>query len=332
MITANSVCHLQVTISNLYMEFPNGTTFDVMSKTPSLVVCLDLTVPSILTIPTDPHWSTFMDAANMDPALAVQRDTTGIAAGDILYPTKGSNIFDGVLKVEIDNTFIATFPNDLLVTPLAQIEDNGGISYNESYSEIFINPLPYTNDVSQLGKFFLQTVYLNVNYDAGSFSLFNINTTASPSDLIGQGATCPEDLTPTQPTSGESSNSGLPKKKSLSAGPIAGIAVGSALVVGVIATMVVSFVLRRCHNREHTAWPQDQSSENSGMSLMPQQARSQPAYISVEPQELYSVKDPQELCTAKSPQELHGVRDTQELYCAKKPQELQELHELTSEH
>lgn len=174
--------------------------------------------------------------------------------------------YQGDLTIVIDSEFSVRVPNDLFITPLASMDTSGNLNYNSTFSSILMDPLSgdSTTDLAVLGRYFFQQAYLNVNYDAGIFSLFNVNNSATSKNLISQGPAC----APTDPSDGTTtsdlasatsivpSSSARPAYNSLSGGAIAGIVIGSSFCAAVIAAFTViaiTFSRRRHFQKNDSA-------------------------------------------------------------------------------
>ena len=134
--------------------------------------------------------------------------------------------YSGGLTIELNNILSVSIPNDLLVVPLKTINKDGSISTNDSINVLQIPKRTQPNIF--LGAIFFSAAYLSVNYDAGTFTLWNALATETQ-DLVNLG---PQWTNVSSNNSEGGSDTQKQKQgSSLSAGDIAGIVVSCCAVV-----------------------------------------------------------------------------------------------------
>jgi hypothetical protein len=151
------------------------------------------------------------------------------------------------------------------VIPDISVNGEGSTIFNDTTREVLLNPLQDVNknDIPLLGMTLLTSAYLNVNYDTGSFSLWQATPTTDQK-LVGVGKSssgCRIVSNGTSSTSESSSpsNTAQPTRdsqqdsKKASTAALAGIAVGA--VAGLAILVAAAFWL--VHRRRHQAASQN---------------------------------------------------------------------------
>lgn len=161
-----------------------------------------------------------------------------------------------------DSGLELTIPNELLVVPEKLIDDSGKVQINSSATQVLIQPTLGDNaaDTPLIGKQFFSSTYLFVNHDAGTFTVWQANSTTD-TRLVPVGSDCEVikiQETPLAPAP-SSSNNPLPEATSspttgtdteedgpsLATGVIVGIAVGAAALLAAIAGVIYLCLVRR---------------------------------------------------------------------------------------
>ena len=164
----------------------------------------------------------------------------------------------GDLTIRIQNSLSVRIPNTELVVPDTYIAPNGQIRTNDSASNIVINSLQtYNNDdLPVLGRLFMSSAYLMVNYEAHLFSIWQANTGSKIPELIAldeknnlisdfcSGRSNVSSVGPNDGSSGPpSSPEEAEKPKTLTGGAIGGIVAGA--VAAVIGILLLGYYLYR---------------------------------------------------------------------------------------
>ena len=132
------------------------------------------------------------------------------------------------------------------MVPDYSVDSSGHQVSNTTTREVLLNSLQNVNidDIPLLGRTFLTSAYLYVNYDQSEFTLWQGNPTTDQNLVaVGSGPSCP--TTPVTPTtSGNSSSSLSPLPNSgIPTGAIIGGACGGAAVLGIL--IGAAFYFRR---------------------------------------------------------------------------------------
>ena len=154
--------------------------------------------------------------------------------------------YPGSLQVSLSNGPSVTIPNDLLFVPQQSIQwDSGAITSNQSMLTMLVETLPDGADreIPVLGRNFLEYVYLFVDLDANTFTLWEANVT-SDTNLVAVGGDCSSSTSGAQNTTA-ATNPSTATPASLSTGAIAGIAVGGVAVIALIVAVVFVLLRRR---------------------------------------------------------------------------------------
>lgn len=262
--TENAACdsQLMVTIEDMILNFPNGTTASLFTKpSESIAACILPDYPVLMTIPLDPYFNTFQTLTNS----SITERSSGLAYYSMLYG-EGGQPYEGDLTFNIQSGPSIRIPNNQLIVSERSIDsNNGALQANSSARNLVLNPVQSinANDLPKLGRQFLSSAYIMVNQDAREFTLWQSNPTnavdlvavdkggTEVTDFCGDAATTPS---PTPETTTRPSSSGS-KRAALSTGAIAGIAIGAVTVIAIIA--VAAFIFYR--RRRETAAPTEAS-------------------------------------------------------------------------
>lgn len=170
--------------------------------------------------------------------------------------------YQGSLDVVFDSGLELSIPNELLVVPEKMIDDSGKVQINSSAAAVLIQPTLGDNaaDTPLIGKQFFSSTYLFVNHDAGTFTVWQANSTTD-TRLVSVGSDCEvikiqeTPLTPAPSSSNnpspEATNSPATASNmeeegsSLATGVIVGIAVGGAALLAAIAGVIYLCFVRR---------------------------------------------------------------------------------------
>jgi len=170
--------------------------------------------------------------------------------------------YQGSLGVVFDSGLELTIPNELLVVPEKLIDDSGKVQINSTSAEVLIQPTLGANaaDTPLIGKQFFSSTYLFVNHDAGTFTIWQANSTTD-TRLVSVGSDCEVvkiQETPLVPAPSSSNNplSGATDRPEtapetendspgLSTGLITGIAVGAAGLLAAVAVIIYLCFVRR---------------------------------------------------------------------------------------
>ncbi|EEY20148.1 conserved hypothetical protein [Verticillium alfalfae VaMs.102] len=278
---------MMVTITDLVLNFPNGTTASIFPNTlrNALTACIVPDYPVLMTLPIDPHLDNFMDITNQ----TITQRTFGEAYFSMVY-SDDDVPYDGDMTIVIQAGPSIRIPNHQLIVPNRVMpSDSPGWVANYSSHNLVINGIQGGNsdDVIKLGRQFLSSAYVMLNQDTSEFTLWESNPTADV-DLVAVDSSGNESTEWCEPEEIESpSGSGTPAQTNPasaesdsgpSTGLIAGAAAGGGAALIIIA--IVSWLLiRRRHKKraaaaaaalapeiQYTGAPADHISSHDGWS------------------------------------------------------------------
>lgn len=194
---------LVVTISDMILNFPNGTNVSLFpqSRSTALAACIIPDYPTLLTLPFKPYVENFQALTRMNNDL---ERSFGLNYYSIRY-TRGHvplvflpacrpemsfanyvSSYAGDLTIQLQSGLSVRVPNDQLVVPDVVIDGpTGAPVVNGTAPDLVINSIQdiNANDLPQLGRQFLSAAYLMVNMEADQFTLWSANPT-SDQDLV----------------------------------------------------------------------------------------------------------------------------------------------------
>ncbi|MCJ1286682.1 hypothetical protein MMC26_006028 [Xylographa opegraphella] len=260
--TNNCGTGLFVTVKDISLNFPNGSTPSILGGnfTQGLSMCIDPAYPGI-TLP--PNTNSIINEMLGTPIQHIGADE----AGDNNIPFYNSDIYlasdvyQGDLTFTFESGLQIAVTNDQLVVPVWEINKNGiAVQNNDTLRRVLINPLgwPIINDQPILGQTFLTAAYLSVNYDSNEFTIANVNVTESSNIVaIGPSGTCipqpPMSITP----SGSNTTITSDSSTSIAPGAIAGIVIGTVVILAILAIGLLFFLRRRKAQQHSTPYPTD---------------------------------------------------------------------------
>ncbi|PGH17824.1 hypothetical protein AJ80_04647 [Polytolypa hystricis UAMH7299] len=238
-----------VTITDISLEYPNGTSASLFSdiKSAALATCLIPDLPWLMTLPYNPYFVNFQSLTN-----ASDFDRSfGINYYTMVY-NQNAQIYDGDMTIKLSSGLSVRISNDQLVVPRLLIDrDSGELVTNSTETSLLINSLQGGNsdDLPQLGRNFLSSAYLMVNQDANKFTLWAANPTINE-DIVAvdsNNKVIEEFCDPTTrgSTPSPSAQPASSSERKLSRAAIAGIAVGSVAGVGTTAGIVFMYMKRQ---------------------------------------------------------------------------------------
>ncbi len=167
--------------------------------------------------------------------------------------------FEGDLTIKLGDEFQIQVPNDLLVVPQLTVQSDGSIFANHSFAELLLGPTAGNDNVNFaiLGRYFFQSAYLTVDYDAQTFTISQANP-VTDSHLVSLDKAClatepnsPNVGNGTNHTSSSGPNGGHSSHPdAISTGAIVGIVVGS---VSIAAAAIITAFLCYLRKRKRTS-------------------------------------------------------------------------------
>ncbi|KAI1446307.1 acid protease [Annulohypoxylon stygium] len=259
---STSPCSTQmiVTITDMVLNFPNGTDSSIFPKSLStaLTACIVPDYPVLMTLPSDPFMDNFFQLT--DAAQNHER-SFGINYYSFQYSANEKR-YDGDLTIKFQSGLSVRVANDQLVVPDININPmTGELLANYTNPDLVINGLQNisSNDMPQIGRQFLSAAYLMVNQDSKQFSLWAANPTPGQElvavDTDGNDMTtiCESGVS----TIGESSSpTPVPSPESTShtsAGKIAGAVIGSVSGLAILGALILWWIKKRKHDQFHSS-------------------------------------------------------------------------------
>ncbi|KAF2152756.1 hypothetical protein K461DRAFT_268647 [Myriangium duriaei CBS 260.36] len=266
-LTQDGTCptDMIVVVSGMYLNFPNGTDYNVFSrqKSTSFKACILPYYTSLISMPYD----LFQDLNKGwgDPTWDNTR-STGLNFWNVVYNTNVAP-YSGDLSIVVTVGGVdlsIRIPNNQLFMPDITFGNSGELTVNTSRQVALVYPLlpPNDKDLAVLGRNFLTAAYLMANQDTRTFTLWAANATTDSrlvgvdekgSDITGNGCaqtntTITSNTTnPLVPSSAPSDTIAAPVKNGLSSSSIIGIAVGAAGATALVA--LAAFLIYRYRKR-----------------------------------------------------------------------------------
>lgn len=231
---------MKVTVSNLLVNFRNGTDFSIMPRNSAVQTCIVPHRQLLLEAP-----GSIVDAFESATRMKNIGPSFGLHWSARLF---NSTIFDGDVTFILSNGLQVRIPNSQFLTPFVDVARNGSRVIDKSRTELLMNGVG--NQPATLGRYFLTAAYLMVDHDARSFTLWQANPSTSSTlvpvsgqasgDCTGDGGSGAGNDNGPESGSGSSGNS---SSSTVSTGAIAGGVVGGVAVLAAI--VAVFFFLRR---------------------------------------------------------------------------------------
>lgn len=277
---------LVATVSDLVLNFPNGTDASLFSGASSgkLPMCITPSLPTLMRLPQDPYVLNLVDL--VPGSLSTDSRSLGMYYWNLQYE-RGPNryvsplslsvlpckeffpmrprhrkdrnanrradlhSYDGDMTIKFQTGLSIRIPNSQLVVPHTYVDQTTGIiDVNFTVPDVVIDPLQdvEAKKMAHLGWNFLSSAYVHVNQDAGEFYLWAANPTADQ-DLVAVDSTG-KDVTSFCAGGGTTATAAPESapptgKRSLKAGAIAGIVIGSILGAGILGGLAFWLLRRR---------------------------------------------------------------------------------------
>ena len=229
---------MKVTVSSLFVNFRNGTDFNIMPRNSAIQTCIVPHRQLLLEAP-----SSIVDAFESATEVQDIGPSFGLHWSARLF---NSSFFDGEITFILSNGLQVRIPNSQFLTPFVDIVRNGSRVVEKSRRELLMNGL--SDQPATLGRYFLTAAYLMVDHDAKSFTMWQANPSTS-STLVPVSSKATGDCTEGDGGSGAGDGNGAGpgssgnSPSSVSAGAIAGGVVGG--VVALAATIAAIILVRR---------------------------------------------------------------------------------------
>jgi len=250
---------MRVTVSNLFVNFRNGSDFSIMPRNSAIQTCIVPHRQLLLEAP-----GAIVDAfetatqMNIGPSFGLHWSARLFNA-TTTTTSSGTSIFDGELTIVLSNGFSARIPNSQFLTPFVEIARNGSRVIDRSKRELLMNGL--SDQPATLGRYFFTAAYLMVNHDAKTFTMWQANPSTS-STLVPvsnkdqpSGVCTDEEGTgtngkPDADAPGSNNNNNNPGSTSpVNVGAIAGGVVSGVIILLVAIALAIFFIRRRRANK-----------------------------------------------------------------------------------
>ena len=284
-----SVCssRMVVTITDMVLNFSNGTDASIFPRTESTVLqaCITPDFPTLMTLPTDPYFDAIEALTN---ASMNEQRSSGLVYFSNRYLPEEPNVYTGDLTIKLQSGLDVRVPNDQLIVPDRYIDRAGVIQANPTGLDTTILAIQGENagDVLQLGRQFLSVAYVMLNQDANEFTLWQANPTANRQLVaVDENNT---DVTSFCSSSGSGAGSNTTTssgtssaRKPLSAGAIAGVTIGAFVGAAILAAVLLLLLRRRRHNNVDAATAAGAPTHryhdpSQGVALMSQESSTPP--------------------------------------------------------
>lgn len=209
--------------------------------------------------------------------------------------------FDGDMIIQLSTGLQIRVRNDQYIVPFVDIDRNGSRVFNNSEREFLFNGIPDLQ-IATLGRYFLTSAYLMIDYDANTFTLWKANPTTS-SELVVPGITsdgsatqqqqgqCNNDTGIVQP--GMASPSPTPSASSgLSTGAVAGIVIGVVLALTAAGFGTCWHFARRRQRRRRMEVPQA-GLDSTGIAYTDPNKATEQHHISTDGRHIYELHSDQ---------------------------------------
>ena len=252
-------CPLQVTVSSITYDHPNGSSDSLLSE--NMIACVE----------------PFQDRFTFTPYVASRfANITNYNSSytNLTYPT--SNAPDGSITITLDNNYTTVIPNSELVTLHRGSDQSGRYAItNSSIVDTAIESNANSNPATVqplLGGMYLTFNYLLVDYESGQFQMAPAVPGTHISNPQSLKTICTPTPSPSQSASPAPIASPAPSKSSHT-GAIAGGTVGGVAGLAIIGAFIFLFLRhqRRRHGEStvaptETTYPWSPSMQSPSMS------------------------------------------------------------------
>jgi hypothetical protein len=189
--TATCPTGLLITANDIQLNFLNGKNATI---TPAATIdfCIVPSFPGLMSLPVDPFFNVFESltgtkkigtSAGVNFGSALYTTDTAYVSLPLLSPRQfsadSSISFKGNITLTLSSNLTITIPTSQLLVPEQTLNANGTTKHSTTISSLLITPLGKNNPLPiMLGRQFLTSVYLSVNQDENTFSLWAANPTS----------------------------------------------------------------------------------------------------------------------------------------------------------
>lgn len=165
---------LTITVSDMILNFPNGTNASMLGKATGITACLGPESEHVISIPNT-WFNTFETLTNTHNT---GNRSQGFNFWNVKYPPNA--VYGGDITFQFSPTFKVRIPNSQLVVPDLTYDTTTGMQVsNPSSPVLMINPMTGVNenDTPTIGRQFFSAAQLFVDLDRQQFTLWNANVT-----------------------------------------------------------------------------------------------------------------------------------------------------------
>ncbi|KAK3293754.1 aspartic peptidase domain-containing protein [Chaetomium fimeti] len=159
---------MKVTVSNLLVNFRNGTDFSVMPRDSAVQCCIVPQRQLLWEGPSD-MVGTFISATQMNNTGL----SFGMHWGAQQFDASDPRLFDGDATFVLSNGLSVRVPNSQLMTPFVAVDRNGSRIVDRSKRELLFSGVG--DNPTTLGRYFFTAAYLMVDHDAETFTMWQAN-------------------------------------------------------------------------------------------------------------------------------------------------------------
>lgn len=260
---------MKVTVSDIIINFRNGTDFGIMTPNSALQVCIV------------PHRQLLLEAPNQivdDFEKAAGMSNFGTSS-DLHWAARKFNDsdsmrFNGDVTFQLDTGLQVRIPNSQFFTPIVDIARNGSRVSDDSKRQLLMSGAG--DRPATLGRYFLTGAYLMVDHEAKSFTMWQANPSTS-SKLVAVSSQQTEGCPDGEEEEGSGTQGGDQNNQSsgTNVGAIAGGVVGGVAVLVAVGVVAARFLARRRRNatngdrRSHEEAEAHDAEKNSGITTGP---------------------------------------------------------------
>ncbi|KAH8167523.1 hypothetical protein CIB48_g685 [Xylaria polymorpha] len=236
---------MRVQVSSVKLNIRNGDEVELLPQNTAVNTCIVPQRQLLLEGPGD-----IVGAFENETRMSNIGRSFGLHWNAYLY--EDTNIFDGDMTISLSSGLEVRIPNNQYLVPFVDVDRNGSRVFNTSQRELLLNAVP--DNSSTLGRYFLTGAYLMVNHDAGTFTMWAANPTRE-STLISVVSTSAEASCDNTTNPGPISSPMVSKAATLSAGSIAGIAIGVVAALAIFGVVVGVYFFHRRRTRSNEIAP-----------------------------------------------------------------------------
>ncbi|KAF6825795.1 hypothetical protein CMUS01_09678 [Colletotrichum musicola] len=262
----NCSSQLVVNVTDLTVHLSDGRHASIFPSKPGHIMptCISPSSPVLMALNLDPYFDNWMKETEHD--ITKMNNTFGYYFWNEKYRPEDEE-YDGRLTISLSSGLNITISKDQLVVPEVTIDTRtGDLLVNSTERNMLVISLQDVNadDMPYLGFQFLAADYLQVNHDAGQFSLWRTNDTTDENlvaidaadEEVSEVCTSPQNSAATDTSIGTN-------RGSVSTGTIAGIRIGAVVGVAIVVGLA-TWILTKKKSAAAMRAPDQSTSANDG--------------------------------------------------------------------